>query len=246
MKKIGLFDSGIGGISVLLELKNKFPNEEYIYYADYKNNPYGEKSKEELISIGKTIIDKLINNGCYIIIIACNTMTLAGLEEFKKAYPNILFIGTIPPIKEAFDTKSNNILLMATPFTLNSQHVKNNISLNMNNNQRIIFANTPKLAPLIETYDYESIYNYLKSVLLEYNNIDLIVLGCTHYSLIKNVIRRIINVEIIDSSMYIYEILNKTIIPNNSKAVKEVVMLNSLDRKESYQEILLKLSLLNK
>ncbi len=245
MNKIGIFDSGIGGISILKELQNTFPNEEYIYYADYINNPYGEKTKKELIKIGSNIIDILINNKCNIIVIACNTMTIAALEELKKLYPNISILGITPPIKEACNTSYKNMLLMATPFTIKSKYVNDNVKQYKKDNQNIILLDSKRLAPLIETYNLKDIKEYLNTILKDYKNIDSIILGCTHYSLIKDIIKSIINKPIIDNTSLISNELKDLIIPNDKKIIKEVIYLNSLNKKETYSDIINKIKNLN-
>ena len=88
-KKIGMFDSGIGGLTILKELKKLLPNEDYIYYADSKNNPYGEKSDTELMKIVTNIVDYLISRDVKIIVIACNTATTRCIKRLRMMYPDI-------------------------------------------------------------------------------------------------------------------------------------------------------------
>ena len=85
-KKIGVFDSGIGGLTTLEEIKKILPNEDYIFYADSKNNPYGEKTKEELFKITENIVDKLLIENVKIIVIACNTATTNCIEHLRNKY----------------------------------------------------------------------------------------------------------------------------------------------------------------
>ena len=108
--KIGMFDSGIGGLTILKELKKLLPNEDYIYYADSKNNPYGEKSDEELMKIVTNIVDFLISKDVKIIVIACNTATTRCIKRLRLMYPNMLFVGTEPAIKVACDNNYKNTL----------------------------------------------------------------------------------------------------------------------------------------
>ena len=99
MSKIGVFDSGIGGLTVLEELKKVLPKEDYIFYADSGNNPYGEKTDEELRKIVSNVVDFLINKDCKLIVIACNTATTRCIAYLREKYPNIVFIGTEPAVK---------------------------------------------------------------------------------------------------------------------------------------------------
>ena len=244
--KIGIFDSGIGGISVLNELQKDFPNEKYIYYADYINNPYGSKTKDELIKIGINIVNILINEGCNIIIIACNTMTISSLEILKELFPNILFVGITPLIKEACNKKYKNILVMGTPFTLKSKYVLDSIKQYKKYNQNIYLLNSPRLAPLVETFNYDNIKEYLINILTDYKDIDCIVLGCTHYSLIKNIIQDImIDSFILDNTKLISNKLKEFIKPSNINN-KEILLLNSKGLNQTYNDVLKQLEQLYK
>ena len=109
---IGMFDSGIGGLTVLDVLKELVPNEDYLYYADNKNNPYGEKSDEELLKICCKVVDYLIDNNCRIIVIACNTATTKCMKKLREIYKDIIFVGTVPAIKVASDGNYKNTLKM--------------------------------------------------------------------------------------------------------------------------------------
>ena len=117
-QKIGILDSGIGGTSTLEEIKKLLPNEDYIYYADSKNNPYGEKTPEEIYKIVKNIVEFLIAKNTKLIVLACNTATTRCLKKLKKEYPNMLFVGTVPAIKVACDNNFKHTLVLATPSTL--------------------------------------------------------------------------------------------------------------------------------
>ena len=110
--KIGFFDSGLGGITVLNEALKENIKAEYIYLADNKNTPYGIKDKNEVKKYVFQNIDFLVKNGCKIIVIACNTATALCIKELRKKYQNICFIGTEPAVKVAADDKERkNILL---------------------------------------------------------------------------------------------------------------------------------------
>ena len=192
--KIGLFDSGIGGTTILGTIKEILPNEEYRYIADSENCPYGEKSDSELQSIVTKNVETLKNWGAKIIVIACNTATTRCISYLRDKYPGINFIGTEPAIKLATETNAQNILVMATPGTIDSERLQTLLEENQKPNQTIKLLACPGLADLIE-HNYklnnlEPILNYLKQL---FQNIDpspdVIVLGCTHYSLIKNQIQ---------------------------------------------------------
>lgn len=209
---IGLMDSGIGGITLLKEIIKIIPNYHYIYYGDSINNPYGEKDEEEIFRLSTKIVDFLIDKGCKIIVIACNTITTTCIDKLRKTYLEIIFIGTYPPIKVALDNNYKNILVMGTTNTLKSDKFLNIIRENNKNNNNVYLLPCPNLASMIEE-NSPLIDDYLFHNLDEFKekNIDAIVLGCTHYPLIKNNIKKIFDVLFLDSSEGIIKQLLNTI-----------------------------------
>ena len=188
--KIGLFDSGIGGTTILDAIKSILPNEEYKYIADSKNCPYGEKSDAELQAIVTKNVETLKNWGATIIVIACNTATTRCISYLRDKYPEIHFIGTEPAVKLATDTGVQNILIMATPGTIDSERLQTLLKENQKPNQTINLLACPGLADLIEQNykpgNLKPILDYLTRLFQQINTPpDAIILGCTHYSLIK-------------------------------------------------------------
>ena len=190
-KKIGIFDSGIGGTTTLKEIMKLLPKEDYLYYADSKNNPYGNKSDKELFQITSDIVDYLISNDVKIIVIACNTATTKCIKELRKKYPKMLFVGTVPAIKVACDNNYNNTLVLATPGTISSDLTKELVEQNKKENENIFLLPCDGLANAIEKKNDKLIDDLLNKYLTPYKNknIDAIVLGCTHYPLIKGKIQ---------------------------------------------------------
>lgn len=182
---IGVFDSGIGGITVLKEIIKILPNENYIYYSDSKNNPYGDKTDEELIYICDKIVEKLISKNCKAIVIACNTASAKTASFLRKKYNNIPFIAIEPAYKMVHDyAPEKPTLVMATNGTIKSE--KFNLLLNKYNNNKTYLLSCKGLADLIEQDKKEEINIYLKQELEKYKGkIENVVLGCTHYPLIK-------------------------------------------------------------
>ncbi|MBQ6284942.1 MAG: glutamate racemase [Bacilli bacterium] len=189
--KIGVFDSGKGGLTTLNEIKKILPNEDYIYYADSSNNPYGNKTDEALYNIVTNVVNKLISKGVKLVVIACNTATTKCIEKLRKDYPNMLFIGTEPAIKVACDNNYKNTLVLATPGTINSERTQELIEKNKRKNQNIYLLPCEGLANAIELNDNDKINKLLDKYLNEYTNknIDSIVLGCTHYPIISEKIQ---------------------------------------------------------
>lgn len=200
---IGVFDSGIGGITILEELKAVLPNENFIYYSDSIHNPYGEKSDEELFNITSSVVDKLIDYNCSIIVIACNTATTRCIKFLREKYRDIIFIGTVPAIKIASDHNYKNTLVMATPATINSKRTSELVKDNKRIDQNIYLAPCVGLANAIEKKNKGKILEILKEVFEDYydKDIDSIVLGCTHYPFIKKEILELMpNVTLLDGA----------------------------------------------
>lgn len=191
-KKIGIFDSGIGGLTTLEAITDLLPNEDYVYYADRKNNPYGNKSDEELYDIVNKVVRKLFKENVKLIVIACNTATTKCISKLREAYPNMLFVGTEPAIKVACDHNSKNTLVLATPSTISSERTHELVEKNQREGQSIILLPCSGLADAIEQKKSDKILNILKDILtpFEYANIDTVVLGCTHYPIIKETIQK--------------------------------------------------------
>ena len=191
--KIGLLDSGLGGLSILKELKKILPKENYIFYEDSINNPYGDKTEEELLKITSNIVDYLLKENCKIIVIACNTATTSCMSKLREMYPNVIFVGTVPAIKVAYDNNYKNTIILSTPYTKNSKRVSELIKEYHNDDQVITNVSGCNLANLIEKNDINEIRKLLNLILKDYSSTaDSLVLGCTHYSLIKDEINRVL------------------------------------------------------
>lgn len=198
---IGVLDSGIGGVSVLREIIKLIPKGHFIYYSDSFNNPYGDKSKDEVYSIVKDIVDYFLNKGCVAIVLACNTASAICVKRLREEYPNILFIAIEPAYKMVHDyNPEGKTLVMATKGTLNSEKFLALYHKYDNNNT--ILLPCSGLADLIEKGNMEEVDKYLKNNLSEYKGVNNVVLGCTHYPLIKNNIKKILgDVKFFDGSV---------------------------------------------
>ncbi|MFD0992605.1 glutamate racemase [Tenacibaculum geojense] len=205
-KPIGIFDSGIGGTSIWKEIHELLPLEDTIYLSDSKNAPYGIKSSKEIRNLSIKNTDYLIENGCKIIVVACNTATTNAITYLRSHY-NIPFIGIEPAIKPAaLQSKTKKIGILATKGTLNSSLFEKTAS-NFKNDIEIIEQIGVGLVELIEEGKIYS--NEMKSLLTLYlkpmiaKNIDHLVLGCTHYPYLIPVIKDIIGnkITIIDSGL---------------------------------------------
>ena len=234
--KIGILDSGLGGSSILKKLIKVLPNENYLFYEDSINNPYGNKTDDEIFKIVSNIVDYLLNEKCKTIVIACNTATTACINKLRNKYKNTIFVGTVPAIKVSFDHDFKNTLLIATPYTIKSNSVHELIDNFKKDNQNIYLESGCDLAHLIEVNDEEKIDLLLNKLLIPYKNkIDSIVLGCTHYPLIENKIKKILpNCNIIDGAIGVsnevkHQLINHNLL-NNSNKKGTIIIKNSKDK----------------
>lgn len=191
---IGIFDSGVGGLSVLFETQKIAPSANIVYIADTLYQPYGEKTKEEVISRSRAIIEKFISLKVYKIIIACSTATAVALKTLQKEYNNISISGIITPsfiTHTLTNSKTKNIGIIATPLTTKSKTFE--LALSQKDKQFNVFSKaTPALVNLISEGipDFKLLKQQIKINIdpLISKNIDTLILGCTHFSLIKDII----------------------------------------------------------
>ena len=234
-KRIGILDSGLGGLSILRELRKVLPNEDYLFYEDSINNPYGSKSDAELLKIVSNVVEFLLKNDCKIIVIACNTATTSCMKSLREMYPDVIFVGTVPAIKVAYDNNCKNTIILSTPYTMNSKRVEELINDYHNPDQNIINISGENLANLIENEKYDEIFSLLERLLNPYKDkCDSIVLGCTHYPLIKDIIQSIIpNAKLLDGSLGVANEVKRQLTINNLLNTKstlgEIEIINSKD-----------------
>lgn len=236
-KPIGIFDSGVGGISVLKQAIKVLPNENFIYYGDSKNAPYGTKTVDEVKTLTFNVADYLINSGVKALVVACNTATSAAINDLRKKY-KMPIIGIEPALKPAVSLdRKGKILIMATPMTL-AEKKFHNLMKKYEIKAEIESLPCPGLVELIEDgiFTGEDINLYLKEKLSPYikYGIAAIVLGCTHYPFIKRELAKIVkDVPIIDGSLGTAKQLRKKLavmkLLNNSSEKGKVEILNSLD-----------------
>lgn len=193
---IGIFDSGMGGLSVLALAKKKLPNENFIYYGDSLNAPYGTKSKEEVIQLSTKICDYFVSRKVKAIIVACNTATSAAVNELRKKY-DVPIIGMEPALKLAITNhREGHIAVMATPLTLSEEKFKNLLD-SFETSTKIYKIAAPKIVDLVEMgiVSGEEMGLLLEEYFdkIELNNIESVVLGCTHFVFIKDSLYKFFN-----------------------------------------------------
>lgn len=192
--KIGVFDSGIGGLNVLKEIIKVYPNNHYLYYGDTKNLPYGNKSKSELLKLAKKIIHFFEEKQVDLIIIACGTISSNCYQDLLKGTKIPLYDIISPTITYINQSLYQKIGLIGTTRTIESKLFERNI-----NKQTIITKDTPSFVPIIENNDIKSNKQHIiKELSIFKNNIDCLILGCTHYPLLEDVITKYLNVPLIN------------------------------------------------
>lgn len=204
-RPIGVFDSGIGGLSVLKQIIKVLPNEQYIYYADIDHVPYGIKTKKEIKEYVKEAVDFFISQKVKAIVIACNTATSIAIEDLRKEY-TIPVIGIEPAAKPAVENrKDKKVLLMATPVTVREEKLKKLLK-RVDSEHSIDLLAMPELVNFAEKEDFTSsnVENYIREQLKEYdlNQYSELVLGCTHFPFFKDMLRKVFpkDFQIIDGS----------------------------------------------
>lgn len=207
---IGVFDSGVGGLSILKEFLKELPEYDYMYVGDNKRAPFGDLNFEDIYINTCESLDFLFHKGCKIVIIACNSISAKALrrvqqEYLPKKYPNKRVLGIIIPTVESLKRlkKNEKIGMIATSATIKSK-VYDMELLKAGIDNDLFCQATPELVPLIETMntDKSKIERYLITVFEEFKkkNINVLILGCTHYILIKDIIKKCLNnsIEIIN------------------------------------------------
>jgi glutamate racemase len=202
---IGMFDSGLGGLSVWKSVVKMLPNESIIYVGDHKYLPYGNLSGEEIRARAIKIISKLVRLKCKLIVIACNTATVAGIDIYRRNFPDIPIIGIVPVVKTAAaGTKTKHIAILATAYTAKSAYHQE-LLRKYTANITVENIGCPNLVSLIEKgiVSGKHINAELSEILAPVSgtDIDVIALGCSHYPFIARIIKNHVgkNVMIMDS-----------------------------------------------
>jgi len=218
---IALYDSGLGGISILNHFHKKLAKYKYVYYGDTLNSPYGNKTDEEIYQLTKRVVDFLLSKGVVLLIIACNTVSAKALRRLqdgylKTNYPEAKVLGVIiPNVENVLKTlpKNASLGIIGTRHTIKSHKYETEI-FKKRDDIKIYSKSCPKFAQNIEQNKFRTLVFLanIKEELSYFNNLNItyLLLACTHYSFIKKEIKEVVksNVELIDSSELI---ANKTI-----------------------------------
>lgn len=193
---IAVFDSGVGGISVLRALLSEMPDENYWYYGDSANAPYGTKDLEEVRRLTIAHVDRFILEGAKAVVVACNTATSAAVRLLRQKYPAVPIIGIEPALKPAALSGNHpNVIVMATPMTIREQKF-NNLMERYMGIAHIIPLPCPGLMEYIEHGDIHSIEleQFLERLFEPFDKqkLDAVVLGCTHYPFVSRELKKVL------------------------------------------------------
>lgn len=205
-RAIGVFDSGLGGISVLRACTALLPQEDFLFFGDSANAPYGEKDLAQVQALTLAGIDHLLAQGVKAVVVACNTATSAAIALLRGRHPGLPIIGIEPAVKPAAQARdSSQVIVMATPLTIHEDKYQR-LAAAFCHQADVISLPCKGLAEMVEQgrWEGEALDAYLQELFLpfRYCNVDYIVLGCTHYPFVRRAIRKNFGrpVEIIDGS----------------------------------------------
>lgn len=199
-RPIAVFDSGMGGVSVLRKLYRIMPNEDYLFFGDSKYAPYGTKKTQEVRERTLECVKYFREQNAKAVVIACNTATSAAISAIRELYPDLPVIGLEPAVKPAaLENPGEDILVMATPYTLRKEKFLNLVSL-YEDVAHIHMLPAPGIVEFVEKgmSDSEELQQYLREILGPYRekNIKGIVLGCTHFPFVKRQIAKIMGEDV--------------------------------------------------
>lgn len=203
-RPIGIFDSGLGGLSVLKEIRRQLPNESLIYFADQGHLPYGPRPLSEVRQFAEAITRFLASQNVKVVVVACNTASAAALAHLRQAFPEMLFVGMEPAVKPAAErSQSRTIGVIATAATFQGELFASVVD-RFAQGVTVLTQTCPKLVMQVEAGEFDTLNT--RELVREYlepltkGGIDSLVLGCTHFSFIKSAIASVVGptVEIVD------------------------------------------------
>lgn len=226
---IGVFDSGVGGLSVYLHLAQQLPAEHYIYYADTLNVPYGNRDSEDIEALTLNAVEWLYQQGCKLIVIACNSASAYALDKARRCYPELPIVGLVPALKPAvLASKSGHVAVLATKATLNGTLLNDVISNVADPNGTLVTKYfDPQLVPWVESgmpVQDETAQRLRQQIQAFANDgVDQLVLGCTHYPFFKaflldEIVRQQLSIQVVDSGQAIAERVKQLLVANQMSA----------------------------
>ncbi|MGA2504846.1 MAG: glutamate racemase [Anaerolineales bacterium] len=227
LRPIGIFDSGVGGLSVLRAIRKQLPKEAIIYFGDQGHVPYGNRPREEILRFSHAITRFLMIMGAKEIVVACNTASTVALQDLRKAYPEIPFVGMEPAVKPAAEnTRTGVVGVLATPATFQGELYASVVE-RFADNVTLLQSTCPGLVQQIERGELKSLKTraILASALYPMmdKGIDTIVLGCTHYPFVIPLIQEIVgpDVRVIDPAPAIARQVERVLDSHDIRAIGE-------------------------
>lgn len=229
ISKIGVFDSGLGGLTVLKQLLRTHPNRSYVYFGDTAHVPYGNREADDVIALVSEISRHLVSEGCQALVVACNTSSALALSALRTVV-EVPVVGVIEPgSAEAVQvSRSGKIAVMSTPLTAKSGVYAEQIRVawhkaSLGGAPEILEIGCPELVPIVEEGDLES--SESRQILQEYarmlhgNGVDTVIMGCTHYPLLLPVLRPLLGdrITVVDPAELIPRILGEWYFPEESE-----------------------------
>lgn len=203
-RPIGIFDSGIGGLTVMTAIRQALPSERLLYFGDNLHMPYGARSLDEVRAFSVAITDALLAKGCKLVVIACNTASAAALAEVRRLWPDVPFVGMEPAVKPAVEQTTSGVVgVIATSATFQSDLYASVVE-RFAQGVEVLHQPCPGLVKQIENGEFDTpateamLHGWLDPMLAR--GIDALVLGCTHYPIIRPLIERLVGpgVRVID------------------------------------------------
>lgn len=233
-KPIGIFDSGVGGLSVARSIRKLLPSEDLLYYADSKHAPYGERTQAFILERSRYITEFLLARGAKAIVVACNTATVSTIDMLREEFA-VPIIGVEPGVKPATQlTKTGKVAVLATQYTADSDYLKGLVARHENGCE-FFLQGCPGFveqieAELIETAETEELVRKYVEPLLE-QGVDTFVMGCTHYAFLVPLVKRVAgaDVEIVETQDAVAEQVGKRL--------REINVLCILERKGKFESL---------
>jgi len=227
---IGLFDSGVGGLSVYLHLAQQLPSFLYTHYADSLHVPYCICVFPDLAALTLTAVEWLYQQGCKLIVIACNSASAYALETARRCYPQLPIVGLVPALKPAvLASKSNHVAVLATKATLNGTLLNEVITAIASPNRTLVTKYfDPELVPWVEAgmpEECETAQRLRQQLqIFAQNGVDQLVLGCTHYPFFKaflldEIAQQQLSIQVVDSGQAIAERVKQLLVANQISAL---------------------------
>lgn len=234
-RPVGVFDSGVGGISVLKELHRLLPHENYVFYGDSANAPYGTRTTADVRKLSFAVVEKLLTQNIKALVIACNTATSAAVVQIRERYPELPVVGLEPAVKPAIERyPQQRIAVMATPLTLREEKFQKQL-LRYQGQAELIPVPAPELVEFVERGELASpaLQEYLTKLLEPLGPVSAVVLGCTHFPFARPAIRQVVGSQpwIIDggpgAARELQRLLNQANLLNIQSATGHVKFYNS-------------------